>query len=39
MLGVLFFGKQVNLVHHKEVWVGVCTDVFEPFFCVLEGRV
>jgi len=31
--GVLFFGKQVDLVRHEEVWVSMCTDVFEPFFC------
>jgi len=39
MSGVLFFGKQVNHVRHEEVWVSVCTDIFEPFFCVQEGCV
>jgi len=34
---LLFFGNQVNLVRYEdssEVQVGVCTDVFEPFFCL-----
>jgi len=34
---LLFFGNQIDLVH-EEVRVGVCTDLFAPFFCLQEGR-
>ena len=37
-LTLLFFGDQVDLARYEEVRVGVCTDVFAPFFCLQEGR-